>query len=281
VEQQFNAARNPVVATAALETLAGMRQGANFAGADKVAEVAGTDLEAEFLRIFKKAILTGDVALVALAAGVIRDPKLNFREKVTDTGFLEEALSKVNQPSKTEAFTELNQTLAYLRGRPPLRVGAPPYNHPINWQIVSRLEPKQKVVIKTSRGEIVVQLNVTWCPGTSAAFVELIESGFYRNLTIHRLVPNFVMQDGCPRGDGWGAPEFTIRSEFSPTPFMEGTLGMASSGKDTEGSQWYITHSATPHLDARYTNFGFVVEGMEVVHRLEAGDTILGMELLK
>jgi len=62
---------------------------------------------------------------------------------------------------------------------------------------------------------------------------------------------------------------------------MEGTLGMASSGKDTEGSQWYITHSPTPHLDAKYTNFGFVVEGMEVVHKLEVGDTIIGMELLK
>jgi cyclophilin family peptidyl-prolyl cis-trans isomerase len=89
------------------------------------------------------------------------------------------------------------------------------------------------------------------------------------------------MQDGCPRGDGWGGPEFTIRSEFTPTPFMEGTLGMASSGKDTEGSQWYVTHSSTPHLDARYTNFGFVIEGMEVVHKLEVGDRVTGMEIMK
>jgi len=281
VEQQFNSVKDPVVATAAVETLTEMRKSANFDGASKVATLAGVDLEAEYLRIFKKAIETGDVPLVALAAGVLRDPKLNYKGKITDTGFLETALVKMNHPSKIEAFVELNQTIAFLKGRPPFKSGPPMYNHPINWQTVSRLSPKQKVLIKTSKGEFIVQLNVTWCPGTAAAFVDMVESGFYKNFTIHRVVPNFVMQDGCPRGDGWGAPEFTIRSEFSPAPFMEGTLGMASSGKDTEGSQWYITHSATPHLDAKYTNFGFVVEGMEIVHKLEVGDTILGMEVMK
>jgi cyclophilin family peptidyl-prolyl cis-trans isomerase/HEAT repeat protein len=281
VEQHFNSARHPVVATAAIETLTEMRRSKNFSDASKNAATTGLDLEAEFLRIFKKAIQTGDVSLVALSAGVLRDPKLNYKEKITDTGFLEAALIKVNHPSKIEAFVEISQALAYFKGMPPLVTAPPVFNHPINWQVISKLGNKQKVVIKTSKGEFVVQLNVTWCPGTAAAFVEMIESGFYKDFTIHRVVPNFVMQDGCPRGDGWGAPDFTIRSEFSPTPFMEGTLGMASSGKDTEGSQWYITHSATPHLDAKYTNFGFVVEGMEVVHKLEVGDIIKGMELIK
>jgi len=280
VEQQLNTARDPVVATAAVETITEMRRSPNFTEASKAASAAGTDLEGEYLRILKKAVQTGDVPLVALAAGVFRDPKLNYKDRITDTGFLEAALAKVNQPSKIEAFVELNQTLAYLKGHAQLKMGAPVYNHPINWEIVSRLNAKQLVGIKTSKGEFVMQLNVTWCPATAAAFVEMIESGFYKNFTVHRVVPNFVMQDGCPRGDGWGAPEFTIRSEFSPTPFMEGTLGMASSGKDTEGSQWYVTHSSTPHLDSKYTNFGFVVEGMEIVHKLEVGDTILGMELL-
>ncbi|MFH0760643.1 MAG: peptidylprolyl isomerase [Bacteroidota bacterium] len=176
---------------------------------------------------------------------------------------------------------DLAKEIARIQGIYPMPVDPKPgFNHPIDWERVQKLAPKQKVAIQTSKGEFVVQLNVTWSPGTCAAFTELIESGFYKNLTIHRVVPNFVMQDGCPRGDGWGGPEFTIRSEFSPTPFMEGTLGMASSGKDTEGSQWYITHSPTPHLDGKYTNFGFVIAGMEVVHKLEVGDTIIGMELI-
>jgi cyclophilin family peptidyl-prolyl cis-trans isomerase len=280
-EHLLNNAKDPVVATAALETITEMRKSPNFAEAAVSAKSKGVDLESEYLRIFTRAIQTGDTPLVALAAGVMRDPKLNYKEKIPDTGFLETAMAKMNKPSKIEAFAELNQTIAFLRNRTPVAAGLPSYNHPINWQIVSRMAPKQKVLIKTGKGDFVVQLNVTWCPGTAAAFVELIESGFYKNFTIHRVVPNFVMQDGCPRGDGWGAPDFTIRSEFSPAPFMEGTLGMASSGKDTEGSQWYVTHSATPHLDARYTNFGFVIEGMEVVHQLEVGDRIVGMEMRK
>ena len=81
-------------------------------------------------------------------------------------------------------------------------------------------------------------------------------------------------------GDGWGGPPFSIRSEFTPAPFLPGVLGMASSGKDTEGSQWYLTHTATPHLDGRYTNFGFVVSGMEVVHQIEVGDIILFVNVL-
>ncbi len=280
-EQQLNSARNPIVATAALETITGMRKSPNFANAVKAAALAGTDLESEYLRIFKKAIQTGDAALVALASVILRDPDLNYKEKITDTGFLEAALVRVNQLAKMEAFNEVGQTLAWLHGKPVLQPGPPLYNHPINWQIVSRLSTKQKVAVKTNKGEFVVQLNVNWCPGTCAAFVEMAESGYYKNFTIHRVVPNFVMQDGCPRGDGWGGPDFTIRSEFSPTPFVGGTLGLASSGKDTEGSQWYVTHSATPHLDARYTNFGFVIAGMEVVNQLEVGDLIVGMEVLK
>ncbi len=177
---------------------------------------------------------------------------------------------------------DLAEELKRIAATYPMPVDPKPgFNHPIDWDRVLRLSPKQKVAIKTNRGEIIIQLNLTWCPGTCAAFTELMDTGFYRNLTIHRVVPNFVMQDGCPRGDGWGGPEWTIRSEFTPAPFLEGTVGMASSGKDTEGSQWYVTHSPTPHLDAKYTNFGFVIAGMETVHELEVGDTILSMELIR
>jgi len=193
------------------------------------------------------------------------------------------------QPSFAQAAKELQsdgvdleQEIRRILTTYPMPVDPTPgYGHPIDWHRVTSLSPKQKVMIKTTKGDLFVQLNVTWCPATCAAFAELIENGFYRNLQIHRVVPNFVVQDGCPRGDGWGGPDWTIRSEFTPTPFMEGTLGMASSGKDTEGSQWYVTHSPTPHLDGQYTNFGFVVGGMEIVHQLEVGDRILTMELIK
>jgi cyclophilin family peptidyl-prolyl cis-trans isomerase len=93
-------------------------------------------------------------------------------------------------------------------------------------------------------------------------------------------VPNFVAQGGCHRGDGYGGEDYSIRSEFSYAKFKEGAVGMASAGKDTEGTQWFITHSPAPHLDGRYTVFAHVIKGMEIVHQLDVGDQILSVELI-
>jgi cyclophilin family peptidyl-prolyl cis-trans isomerase len=99
-------------------------------------------------------------------------------------------------------------------------------------------------------------------------------------VVFHRVVPNFVIQGGDPRGDGWGGPGYTIRSEFSPIPFDAGVIGMASAGKDTEGSQWFVTHSPQPHLDGRYTVFGRVTGGLDVVHKIQVDDRIFDITLI-
>ena len=88
-------------------------------------------------------------------------------------------------------------------------------------------------------------------------------------------MPDFVVQDGDPRGDGNGGPGYTIRDELNDLPYLRGTVGMALVGPDTGGSQWFITHSPQPHLDAKYTVFGHVVAGMDVVDKLKQGDTIV------
>ncbi|MCU0288039.1 MAG: peptidylprolyl isomerase [Acidobacteria bacterium] len=140
------------------------------------------------------------------------------------------------------------------------------------------MKPGQQVKIKTAKGDIVIVLLINESPGSAANFVHLLKNKFYKDTYIHRVVPNFVIQDGCPRGDGWGAPPYSIGSELGPLYYEEGSVGMASAGKDTEGSQWFITHSPTPHLDGRYTIFAKVVSGMDVVHKLEVGDKIITME---
>jgi cyclophilin family peptidyl-prolyl cis-trans isomerase len=116
-------------------------------------------------------------------------------------------------------------------------------------------------------------------PFTCINFATLIRNGFFDGLSFHRVVPNFVIQGGDPRGDGWGGPGYSIRSEFGSEHYDEGTVGVASSGKDTEGCQWFVTHSKTPHLDGRYTIFGNIVSGMEVVNKIQVGDKILKMRL--
>jgi len=273
VENQLDS-QHPVIRTSAMETLSLMVKHQNFKAAKEKMELTGQDLDGEFLEIFKKGIASGDIALVSMAAIVLRDTSLAYKELIEHLTFLEKALADADSPNMIEAKNELITTLSYFTDKEGGPKSSPDYNHPIDWDRVRTIPPRQLVGIVTSKGEIVVQMNVNWCPGTVSAFIELAEKGFYDNKTIHRVVPNFVVQDGCPRGDGWGGPPFTIRSEFTPAPFLEGTFGMASAGKDTEGSQWYFTHTATPHLDGKYSNFGTVVEGIDVVHQLQVGDLI-------
>lgn len=133
--------------------------------------------------------------------------------------------------------------------------------------------------IDTSKGTIEIELAVLDAPLTSLNFMTLARSGFFNNVLIHRVVPNFVVQDGDPRGDGEGGPGFTIRDELNELPYLRGTIGMALDWADTGGSQFFITHSPQPHLDARYTVFGRVVAGMDVVDRLQQWDAIKGVRV--
>jgi cyclophilin family peptidyl-prolyl cis-trans isomerase/HEAT repeat protein len=124
----------------------------------------------------------------------------------------------------------------------------------------------------TERGTFDIALDARVAPNTVASFLALARSGFYNGLSFHRVVPDFVVQGGDPRGDGWGGPGYTIRSEFSRRPYERGTVGIAHSGKDTGGSQFFVAVSPQPHLNGRYTVFGEVVRGMDVVDEIQPGD---------
>jgi cyclophilin family peptidyl-prolyl cis-trans isomerase/HEAT repeat protein len=133
--------------------------------------------------------------------------------------------------------------------------------------------------IQLDKGTIEIELAITDAPLTSANFMDLARKGFFNGIAIHRVVPDFVVQDGDPRGDGEGGPGYTIRDELNQLPYLRGTVGMALDWKDTGGSQFFITHSPQPHLDARYTTFGRVVNGIELVDRIEPGDVIRRVQI--
>jgi len=128
--------------------------------------------------------------------------------------------------------------------------------------------------IDTDRGTIQIELAVLDAPLTVDNFVTLARRGFFNGLTFHRVVPDFVVQGGDPRGDGEGGPGYSMRNEISQQPYLRGTVGIALDWADTGGSQFFITHSPQPHLDAKYTVFGRVVAGMEVVDKIQQGDII-------
>jgi cyclophilin family peptidyl-prolyl cis-trans isomerase/HEAT repeat protein len=128
--------------------------------------------------------------------------------------------------------------------------------------------------IDTAKGTIEIELSVLDAPQTVQNFIALARRNYFNGLQVHRVVPHFVVQDGDPRGDGSGGPGYTIRDELNDRPFVRGTVGMALSGPDTGGSQYFIAHAPSPHLDAKYTVFGHVVNGMDVVDRIQQLDVI-------
>lgn len=139
------------------------------------------------------------------------------------------------------------------------------------------------VVMETDKGTMKIELFPNEAPGTVKNFISLIEKGFYDGLTFHRVIPNFVIQGGCPKGDGTGGPGYTIKceTEGNPHKHQRGSLSMAHAGKDTGGSQFFICHSPQPHLDGVHTVFGRVVEGLDVVDKIEKGDHMVKLQVVK
>lgn len=130
-------------------------------------------------------------------------------------------------------------------------------------------------VIETNLGTIKIQFRADKAPGHVENFIKLAESGFYDGTVFHRIVPGFVVQGGDPRGDTSGGPGYVIRDEINRYRYLTGSVGMALSGPDTGGSQFFLTHSPQPHLDGTYTIFGEVLEGQDVVERILPGDLLL------
>jgi cyclophilin family peptidyl-prolyl cis-trans isomerase/HEAT repeat protein len=185
---------------------------------------------------------------------------------------LGEMLSHPNAELRTKSVAAMKKLGAALPDPLPRPVAVP---NPIDARDAARLSRLHPTAtLRTSRGDVVVDLLPDEAPGTVQNFIRLAKAGRYRGIVFHRVVPNFVVQGGDPRGDGYGGPGYGIRCEYNPLRYERAVVGMALAGKDTGGSQFFFTHSPQPHLDGRYTIFGRVRDGMGVVDVLQIGDTI-------
>jgi len=146
----------------------------------------------------------------------------------------------------------------------------------IDWDQLAEYGPRPLLTLFTKYGPIVIEMDAEQAPQTVQKIIRSTIRGDYDGVPFHRVVPNFVIQGGDYfRQDGFGGPEVAIRSEFTRIRYTTGTAGIASSGKDTEGVQYFITHSMQPHLDGRYTAFGRVVYGQDVVDVIQQGDVVV------
>jgi cyclophilin family peptidyl-prolyl cis-trans isomerase/HEAT repeat protein len=231
--------------------------------------------------VVKLAIRTSDPGLICAAAELLREEEPGTIRLLLPASMDENAIASLHTLRDMEAVQLLQQAIAKRNGLTPPANTAPAFNHPIAPAKLRTLPQGQRYRITTAKGNIILATDVNECPGSSLAFDSLVTAGYYNGKAFHRMVPNFVAQGGCPRGDGYGGMPWTLRTEIGRKLFTAGSVGLASAGRDTESCQFFITHSATPHLDGRYTRFGVVVEGMDIVWQLQVGDVMDKVERVK
>jgi len=257
--------------------------------------------QAKATPIYLEALQSGDAVITAIAAQNLAADSLHRKNHVAA---IMAAYQKLQPPVDAEAAQMIFAALAQcgdLMAKPLLEEALQIPDKPVrraaaealkkltgedySSRLSNEIKPTQdftyqdiqnlanaRATIQTNKGNIEMTFYSEEAPLTALNFVRLAQKGYFDGLLIHRVVPNFVIQTGDPRGDGWGSPGYAIRSEFSRLRYTRGMVGMASSGTDTEGSQFFITHSEQPHLDGRYTIFARVKSGMEIVDTLQVGD---------
>ncbi|HZF08924.1 MAG TPA: peptidylprolyl isomerase [Thermoanaerobaculia bacterium] len=213
---------------------------------------------------------TIESGLSALKALVAR-AEAEARERGAITEILEKGATDLKYVLRREAMNGLARL-----GRPVSTLAPVEPDKPADAyrEIVQRTSRPRRVEVRTSKGSLRLRLACPEAPLTCLNFLTLASQGFFDGLLFHRVVPDFVVQGGDPRGDGFGGPDYTIRDEINPLRYKRGMVGMALAGPDTGGSQFFITLSPQPYLDGGYTIFGEVEQGLDVLDRIEAGDRI-------
>lgn len=221
---------------------------------------------------------SGDVAAVALISPLIVEFPQFFPVLSKDRTQWEAVGEKLQMPKEIEAHIELKKAVSILFGEefdPHYYEKKEWHTGKIDWNLYGELPENPRAEIVTTRGIMEIELLKKEAPASVLNFINLAESGYYNEKQIHRVVPNFVIQGGGNRGDGYGSMDYTIRTEVAPGYFdRSGWVGMASAGMHTESQQWFITHRPALHLSGRYSRFGRLVRGEEILMESKRGDII-------
>ena len=269
-----------VVKTMAISPMINIVSSPNFGNLYRTKR-AKDKVKSDLINYMIERINNGDLGEIAAAGEWLSVMSENINEVFTDSLALATSIAQLNGPSAYEAKKSLQRALSSLTSYTysddetlPTKV--------LLWETLKNISNTPIAIIVTTKGRITVELTPIHTPATVANFIELTDENYFDRKFIHRVVHNFVIQGGCPRGDGYGSPDYAIRSEVPQAYYdSEGYIGMASAGPHTEGVQWFITHSPTPHLDGKYTIFGKVKDGMDVVNSIQIGDIIQDIRILK
>jgi cyclophilin family peptidyl-prolyl cis-trans isomerase/HEAT repeat protein len=231
--------------------------------------------------IITESFASKDPGLLSSIVDVLINSKVDFKQEFEKLDFIDGAKKSLELPKDIEAHEAIlrleqkwfNKTFT------PTKIK---YNNPIDWFLFDELGDNPRAKIKTNRGVFTFKLLKNESPASVINFVKLANDHFFDGKKFHRVVPNFVIQTGCTRGDGYGSLNYTIRSELGPLSYdHSGIVGMASAGKDTESTQWFVTLAPAPHLDGRYTIFGKVINGNNTFENIMVSDIIEEVKVLK
>ena len=229
----------------------------------------GENIRKQVFDFIADQLTKGDEAALEIIENIAKDIDL---KKIIDVGRLESIKSSLS--SNVYAQHMLGRTLNAVKGVSEI---IPQMNNAksLTTNDFALENTNNMAEIVTDKGSIKLRLLKNTAPATVLNFIRLVKSEFFNGKNFHRVVPNFVIQGGCPRGDGYGGMDYSIRSETPQIYYNKsGMVGMASSGPHTESCQFFITHSPTPHLDGKYTIFAEVISGMDVVNQIQIGDKI-------
>lgn len=220
-----------------------------------------------------------DPLLAAACAGALGD-----RGDSSSVRLLARAYEQHARDADADARIAIRDALRQLAGRrfadsleARVQAKAPPRRYPPGFEGVPS---ERRAIVRTSAGDMEWAFEAAAAPQTVRNFVTLARRGYFDGALVHRVVPDFVIQDGDPTGTGAGGPGWTIRCEYNRLRYDAGMVGMALSGKDTGGSQWFVTLSPQPHLDGRYTIFARVTSGLDVARRITQGTRIVKVEIV-
>lgn len=265
---------DPIIRTAAVESLGRVAAHKDF---NSVFQGFTRSIKRRILEFITNTMQTSDdEGMLAACADIISDENTGIAALIDSSEFLIAAKDRLRIPGQLESIHAIEKALAKLRGvNNPILTEANTLQ-PTNWKTLDKLNENSRAIVKTNKGNFTISFYQNESPISVLNFIGLSEKQFYDSSVFHRVVPNFVIQTGSPRGDNYGGADHVISSELGPLNYDdEGYVGMASAGRHTESTQWFVTHSPTPHLDGRYTIFGKVTSGMDVVHNILVGDYII------
>ncbi len=279
VRDQVFYSGNKVLSTTGIRTLVKMRYNPLFYKyAQKAMKSERENLYKEFAILFKEAMRRGDNAMIFYSANILDDKRLKMINNFENTFYINQALSNLVLPRDYRAYKAVCKLMADYGGQPcpnkKIKMS------PIDWNTLIHLKPNQKIIIRTSKGNITVQLNIKQAPIASASFVKLILSEYYNNIYVCNVLPNNRIEISSRRGDWWPDKNIIHRITPSYNNFPAGTLAMALQGKGIESMQFFITLRPSPELIGKYTALGQVVKGMNILRHLTEGDKIFSIELL-